>query len=53
MSNMDLKCPVCGAKAIMVAGRPLCTKCNMDTGESFVKEIEGFMADLSEQKVEQ
>jgi len=41
--KMELRCNVCGSKAIMVAGRPICTQCNVTEGEELVKEVETFI----------
>jgi hypothetical protein len=40
---MELRCYVCGSKAIMVAGRLICTQCDMTGGEELVEEVETFL----------
>jgi hypothetical protein len=43
---MELKCNVCGSRVIMVAGRLICTQCNVTEDEELVKEVETFLKNL-------
>ncbi len=45
---MELICKVCGSEVIMVAGRPICTQCDMTEGEELVEEIETFIKSPSQ-----
>jgi hypothetical protein len=43
---MELRCSICCSKMIMVAGRPICTQCDMTEDEELVEETEMFLKDL-------
>ena len=43
---MELRCSICGSEMIMVAGKPICTQCDMTEDEELVKEDEMFLKDL-------